>query len=119
MTDREFVFAAPILDRGSELLPREVRKALQVWFDSFENDEFADDASNVSLDAWAVSHQAVIDHIDELAARLDRVLAELYAIHSADLADVQMAEEVLERLRKGEGQTYSDEEIRAHLGLDN
>ena len=119
MTDREFVFAAPILDKGSELLPREVRKALQVWFDSFENDDFSDDASNVYLDAWAISHEAVIEHIEELGARLGRLLAELRAIHMEDLEDVKTAEEVLDRIRRGEERTYSSEEVRAQLELDN
>lgn len=118
MTDREFLFAAPILGRCPELLPREVRKALQVWFDSFENDEFADDVSTVSLDAWAVSHEAVAQNIDALAGRLEQLLAELHAIHLEDLEDVKVAEEALERIRRGEERTYSDEEVRAYLGLD-
>ena len=100
-------------------MPRDVRKALQVWFDSFEIDDFADDASTVSLDAWAVSHEAIVEIIEELAARLERLLAELAAIHMEDLKDVKMAEEALERSRKGEENTYSSEEVRAHLGLDN
>ena len=119
MTDCEFVFAAPVLGRGSELLPREVRRALQAWFDSFENEEFSDDASTVYLDAWAINHEAVIEHIEELAARLDRLLAELHAIHMEDLEDVKRADEVLERIRKGEEKTYSSEEVRAQLGLDD
>ena len=100
-------------------MPREVRRALHVWFESFENDDFSDDASNVYLDAWAINHEAVIEHIEELAARLDRLLAELHAIHMEDLEDVKRADEVLERIRKGEEKTYSSEEVRARLGLDN
>ena len=119
MTDREFVFGVPLPGNGSEPLPRKVRKALQIWVDSFEGDDFAEDVSTVYFDAWAVSHEAVVQHIDELAARLERLLAELHAIHLEDLEDVRIAEEALEGIRIGEERTYSEEEVRAQLGLDD
>lgn len=119
MTDREFVFGSPIPGGESEPLPRDVRKALQIWFESFEHDDFSEDVSTVSVDAWAVSHEAVVEHIEKLAARLEQLLTELRAIHLEDLKDVKMAEAVLERIRKGEERTSSDYEVRAHLGLDN
>ena len=40
------------------------------------------------------------------------------AILKADMEDGRLAEEVLERIRRGEEKVYTAEEVRAHLGLD-
>ena len=36
-----------------------------------------------------------------------------------DMEDYYLAAQVLERVRKGEEQVYSDAEVRKHLGLDD
>ena len=40
------------------------------------------------------------------------------AILKADMEDGRLAEEVLERIRRGEEKVYTAEEVRAHIGLD-
>ena len=40
------------------------------------------------------------------------------AILKADMEDGRLAEEVLERIRRGKEKVYTAEEVRAHLGLD-
>ena len=115
----EFVFGMPIRGKGSESLPREVRKALQVWFDSFEDDDFAEDVSTVFADAWAVSHESAVRHIDELAERLKEVLSWVRFIDEEDKSDYRAAVAASERIRQGKEKIYTEAEVRAQLGLDS
>ena len=115
----EFVFGMPIPGKGSESLPREVRKALQIWFDSFEDDDFSEDISTVFVEAWAVSHESAVRHIDELAERLKAVLSWVRFIDEEDKADYRAAVKASERIRQGKEKVYTEAEVRAHLGLDS
>jgi RHH-type transcriptional regulator, rel operon repressor / antitoxin RelB len=66
---------------------------------------------------------------DEIEQRLDRLAHETHRTKSFyvreailksldDLEDVYLADQVIERIRKGEEKTYSLDEVGAHLGLD-
>ena len=61
--------------------------------------------------------------LDALAARTGRTkayyLRELIANGLDDLEDYYKAVEVSERIRRGEERTYTSEEVRRELGLDD
>lgn len=61
--------------------------------------------------------------IDALAARTGRDKATLLRmlIESGieDLEDAATADEILERVRRGEEKTFTDAEVRAELGLED
>lgn len=61
--------------------------------------------------------------LDHLAARTGRTkayyLRELVRNGLDDLEDYYLAAATMERVRKGEEKTYSTEEVRKDLGLDN
>ena len=52
---------------------------------------------------------------NELGATITRIAA---VILEADLEDARLAEEVMERVRRGEEKVYTAAEVRKHLGLD-
>ena len=61
--------------------------------------------------------------LDHLAARTGRTkayyLRELIEKGIDDLEDYYLADAIMERVRKGEEKTYSAEEVRRSLGLDD
>jgi RHH-type transcriptional regulator, rel operon repressor / antitoxin RelB len=61
--------------------------------------------------------------LDVLAEKTGRTKAfyirEMILSHIDDMEDYYLAAEVVERLRKGQERTYTDEEIRRDLGLDD
>lgn len=61
--------------------------------------------------------------LDELARRTGRTkayyLRELVQRGLDDLEDYYLAAETMERVRKGEEEIYSSDEVRNDLGLDN
>ena len=115
---RYFSFGKRTQGVGPENLPEEVKEVMEHWTRSLDKLPYADHCSAKNVDAWVVSHGNAVRHIDELAVTLKDVLVRLNAIRSIDLEDFKMAEEVMERVRKGEEEIYSSEEVRAHLGLD-
>ena len=118
MRTREFSFGRQTQGKGPENLPTEVRQVLKSWSDSFAKDPCAVDVSSSGVDAWAISHEVAVKHIDELAERLKKVLVELKTIRLEDLADYNMAAMVMERVRRGEETVYSAAEVRSYLDMD-
>ncbi|UGX84705.1 type II toxin-antitoxin system RelB family antitoxin [Phyllobacterium meliloti] len=65
----------------------------------------------------------IYERLQALSSRTGRTTA--YYIREAldeyldDLEDVYLAEKVLERIRSGEEQTYSLEEVKQRLGLED
>lgn len=61
--------------------------------------------------------------LDALAEKTGRTKAfyirELILSHIEDLEDYYLAAEVVERLRKGQERTFSAQEVRQDLGLDD
>jgi RHH-type transcriptional regulator, rel operon repressor / antitoxin RelB len=73
-----------------------------------------------------MSRQIAIRLLDEtyerlqaLASRTDRTTASYIREALDDLEDVYLAEQVIERIRSGEEQTYSLDEVRQRLGLED
>ena len=66
---------------------------------------------------------ATEQRLDQLAARTGRTkayyLRELVTKGLDDLEDYYLAAATVERVRKGEERTYTSEQIRADLGLDD
>ena len=118
MKTRCFSFGKLKEGNGPESLPDEVRQALKSWFDSFADDADAVDVSTANVAAWAIKHEAAVRHIDQLATRLQQVMATLQTIHLEDVADCRMAYAVMERVRRGQERIYSTAEVMANLGLD-
>ena len=116
---RYFSFGKRTQGSGPESLPEGVRNVLEDWVRSLDELPYTDHCSAKNVDVWVVNHANAIEHIDELSLCLESVLLMLKKIHSEDLEDFKMAEEVMERVRKGEEKIYSSEEVGAHLGLDS
>jgi RHH-type transcriptional regulator, rel operon repressor / antitoxin RelB len=61
--------------------------------------------------------------LDALAEKTGRTKAfyirEMILSHIDDMEDYYLAAEVVERLRKGQEKTFTDEEVRRDLGLDD
>lgn len=70
-------FTFGMLNRGK--FP-EVQSLLREWTNQFEQDEFATPISNDGVTAYAVDHSAVVQNIDLLAIRLEKVLLDLKAL---------------------------------------
>lgn len=66
---------------------------------------------------------ATEQRLDQLATRTGRTkayyLRELVSRGLDDLEDYYLAAATLERVRKGEEQVYTSEQVRADLGLDD
>ena len=78
MRTRDFSFGASVLDEAD--LPEELRRVLEPWIGEFAADGFAEDVSSKGVNAWAVRHDAVIEHEAVLAERLSGVLAKVASI---------------------------------------
>jgi RHH-type rel operon transcriptional repressor/antitoxin RelB len=63
------------------------------------------------------------NRLADLAAKTGRTKTfyarEAILEHIEDLEDLYLAEQTLLRIRSGEERTYTAEEVRAHLGLDD
>ncbi|MXY58067.1 MAG: hypothetical protein F4Y41_17030 [Gammaproteobacteria bacterium] len=75
MRTRDFSFGSGILDEPG--IPDELQAPLEAWTRVFATDGFAEDASSKGVKAWAVEHQAAVQHQDLLAERLRNVVREL------------------------------------------
>jgi RHH-type transcriptional regulator, rel operon repressor / antitoxin RelB len=61
--------------------------------------------------------------LDALAEKTGRTKAfyirEMILSHIDEMEDYYLAAEVLERVRKGQERTFTEQEVRQHLGLDD
>ena len=61
--------------------------------------------------------------LDALAEKTGRTKAfyirEMILTHIDEMEDYYLAAEVLERVRKGQERTFTEQEVRQHLGLDD
>lgn len=78
MRTRDVTFGASVLDEDE--LPKKLRNALEAWTGEFATDSFTEDVSSKGVTAWAVRHNAVIQHEAVLVERLRTVLAELASL---------------------------------------
>ena len=74
---RDFSFGTGLSDAG---LPEEVWAILKRWADELSEDGFAEDVSSKGVEAWAVRHNAGVQHQDDLVERLGRVVSELASL---------------------------------------
>ena len=74
---RDFSFGASVLE---EALPDQSRVMLERWVGEFSADGFAEDVSSKGVKAWAVSHDAGVQHQDILVDRLRRIISELASL---------------------------------------
>ena len=77
MSTEEFSFGTAVLDYE---LPKELRAMLEQWVDEVSADGFAEDVSSEGVKAWAVLHQAGVQHQDVLVERLRRIISELASL---------------------------------------
>ena len=67
--------------------------------------------------------ESIEKRLEQLARRTGRTKTfyarEAILRHLEDLEDVYAAEQVLERVRAGKEKTYTLDEVRDHLGLDD
>ena len=77
---RNFAFGAAILEGYDTLPSAELSRVLKGWIGQFSDDEFGEDYP--SEDPWArlLIHDNVVQHVDVLAERLDKVLSDLKAL---------------------------------------
>ena len=78
MNTEEFSFGAAILD--DDELPDVLRVTLERWVDEVSADSFAEDVSSKGVKAWAVRHEAGVQHQDILVERLGRIISELVSL---------------------------------------
>ena len=114
-----FSFGKRTQGEGPESLPEYVENVLRDWTRALGKLPYTNHVTAKNGEFWVVSHADAVKHIEELAGCLKYVLLELKTIHAEDMEDFRMAEEVMERVRKGEMRTYSSAEVRANLGLDS
>ena len=77
MRTRDFSFGASVLE--SEI-PEELRMVLERWVGEFSTDSFTEDVSSKGVKAWAVRHNAVVQHQDLLVERLRTAFSELASL---------------------------------------
>ena len=77
MRTRDFSFGASVLE--SEI-PEELRMVLERWVGEFSTDSFTEDVSSKGVKAWAIRHNAVVQHQDLLVERLRTVFSELASL---------------------------------------
>ena len=78
MRTRDFSFGANVLDEHE--LPGHLRTVLETWTGVFSTDSFAEDVSSKGVRAWAVTHNAVVEHGVLLVERLRTVLSGLASL---------------------------------------
>ena len=77
MRTRDFSFGAAVYDYEH---PEEVRVMLEQWVEEVSADSFAEDVSSKGVKAWAVRHEAGVQHQDVLVERLRRIISELASL---------------------------------------
>ena len=77
MRTRDLSFGTGLSDAG---LPKEVWSILKRWIDEFSRDGFAEGVSSKGVEAWAVRHDAGVQHQDVLVERLRRIVSELTSL---------------------------------------
>ena len=77
MRTREFSFGASVLDYQP---PEELRAVLERWAGDFSKDNFTQDVSSKGVTAWAVKHNAAVQHQEVLVERLRTVFSELASL---------------------------------------
>ena len=77
MRTRDFSFGAALLDAE---LPEEMRSILKRWIDAFSEDNFVEDVSSKGVEAWAVKHDAGVQHQNVLVERLRRIISDLTSL---------------------------------------
>ncbi len=75
MRPRDFSFGASVLNEGG--VPESLRAVLESWTSEFSRDRFTRDVSSKGVSAWAVTHDAAVQHQDILVERLHAVLSKL------------------------------------------
>ena len=75
---KDYSFGTSVL-RWSSTVDERLHSTLQRYTDEFSRDEFTKDLWGTRV-VWTVAHDDVVKHIDLLADRLDRVLADLRAL---------------------------------------
>ena len=78
MRTRDFSFGAGILDEQG--IPEDLRAVLESWTGKFATDTYAEDASSKGVKAYAIKHEAAIQHQDDLVERLSTVVRKLAAL---------------------------------------
>ena len=77
MRTRDFSFGVNVLEYD---LPEELRTILERWAGKFSTESFAEDVSSKGVKAWAVRHDAVVQHQDLLVERLRTIFSELASL---------------------------------------
>ena len=77
MRTRDFSFGAAADDHA---LPEELRAMLERWVGEISSDGFAENVSSKGVKAWAVRHEAGVQHQDVLVERLRRIISELASL---------------------------------------
>ena len=74
---RDFSFGVAVYDH---VLPDELQATLQWWIEEVSADNFAENVSSKGVMAWAVRHEASVQHQDVLVERLRRIISELASL---------------------------------------
>ena len=77
MRTRDFTFGVAAYDH---VLPEELQAVLDRWVVEVSADDFAENVSSKGVKAWAVRHEAGVQHQDVLVERLRRIVSELAAL---------------------------------------
>ena len=77
MRTRDFTFGVAAYDH---VLPEELQAVLDRWVVEVSADNFAENVSSKGVKAWAVRHEAGVQHQDVLVERLRRIVSELAAL---------------------------------------
>ena len=77
MQTRDFSFGASIFEDDP---PEKLRVILDRWIDQFSADSFADEVSSRGNKAWAIGHDAALQHRDLLLDRLSSIVSELASV---------------------------------------
>ena len=77
MRTRDFSFGAAADDHA---LPEELRAMIERWVGEISSDGFAENVSSKGVKAWAVRHEAGVQHQDVLVERLRRIISELASL---------------------------------------
>ena len=77
MRTRDFSFGVAVYDY---VLPEELRAMLERWVEEVSADSFAEGVSSKGVKAWAVRHEAGVQHQDVLVERLGRIISELASL---------------------------------------
>lgn len=75
---KDYSFGTSVL-RWSSTVDERLHSTLQRYTDEFSRDEFTKDLWGTRV-VWTIAHDDVVNHIDLLADRLDKVLADLRAL---------------------------------------